>query len=403
MTYEESIEKNITTSDTTRPNTPQVKIRNPQDADIFVNLIEILPNVDFALKGKMIILINGIPVLDDSSDSFRQYAKYPLSLGKKLERGQYIEIFAWNSTNTDSLHCDFNIHLSSEQKQIPSVAIPLTGEQKNLASSEFENIFPLLQRANATYTKLIDMKGYRKLIVLLSAVVYVDADSPTVLAGGDYASGQTVAVDGDVNTYDAVNLTANGQSKLAEIDFKTLQTDVGLVCSLLVGATVASGVSVAGRRQVWTKQNLGDAYTLESESSWNIASGSGSFSFITQDVSYSATKTFRYVKIVFIRDSGNTSAECRIKEVYNSALVGGTGSLSFEILDSSGSWISYIPSSEFGTVVQGSVAVSKILGDTIKSVSGQEYPLPSTQSRFRAKYIVAGGGMKNSIDVSRVA
>jgi len=390
MTYEESIEKNITTSDTTRPNTPQVKIRNPQDVDIFVNLIEVLPNVDFALKGKLIILINGIPVLDDSSDSFRQYSKYPLSLGKKLERGQYVEIFAWNNTDTDSLHCDFNIHLSSEQKQIPSVAIPLTQDQKNNAVSDSQTVFPLMARASANYTELINMKGYKKLIVLLSKPIIQDL--PTKISDGFSPALTSNSYDGKLDTFNDTGM--DGAVREVILEYATLASRRIVLNAAWnpnfnhKNVVVTLAISVDG--VVWTNTqtlNTGD-----------------SAAFLHPFVLDCGTQLVKFVKVTGTSTLNPSGSSLRVYDIYDYNSVGGTGSLSFEIKNSVGDWVEFIPASEFGTVTSNSLDVIKQVGDVnTVSVSGKTYAIPSTQDRLRAKYSVSSGGLTNAVDILRVA
>jgi len=126
MTYSESIPKIITTNVTTKPSEPQIRIENPVDADIFVNLIEIIPTTDFVKKGNIEIYINDVVVLDRNDENFRVYSKFLLSLNKKLIRNRDIEIYAWNKIDNSEIKCDFNVHLSTEQQIIESSFEPQT-------------------------------------------------------------------------------------------------------------------------------------------------------------------------------------------------------------------------------------------------------------------------------------
>lgn len=397
MTYEESIPKNITTTQTSRPNTPQVKIRNPQDADIFVNLIEILPNVDFALDGKIIILINGVPVLDESFDFFRQYSKYPLPLGKKLERGQYVEIFVWNGTNSDSIRCDFNIHLSSEQKLIPSVATPLTNDEKNIARSESENIFPIESRNVGSYPALVDMKGYKKLILSLggATITYSIVDFPSyteppylkINYAGTTLTDLDLITDGFAIGWD---VGSNPQRMMA-LDFgdnKARKLSLALKWDYLTGVSSA-------RHRIYSSED-GVIWTLQNDTTKSGSSPTDE----NQTVSFDTT--CRYLKMLI--DSISGIGIIFYNEIYDrNEFGGGSAAVSFEIKDINGSWIEFIPSSEFGTVSTGT-SIVKQLGDvTTKSISGETYALPSTQTDFRAKLTITIGLFRNGVKILRVA
>ena len=82
MTFSKSILKKITTSDTKRPSSAQVIVKNPLDAKTILNGIELILSPEFSKKGKLIIEVNGINVFDeDDSEQFEGYAKYPIPLG----------------------------------------------------------------------------------------------------------------------------------------------------------------------------------------------------------------------------------------------------------------------------------------------------------------------------------
>ena len=81
----------------------------------------------------------------------------------------------------------------------------------------------------------------------------------------------------------------------------------------------------------------------------------------------------------------------------DSGIVGGTARLSFEVKDSDDVWYQHIASDEIGAITQG----QKTLFEIGEAVSG--HVLPSTQTHYRAKLQVTGGGIQTSVSIVRVA
>lgn len=381
MTYEESIVKNITTNRTTRPDVPQTTIRNPIDEDVFVNLIEILPDVEFAQKGKLVILINGSSVIDETSDSFRQFSKFPIPLGKKLLRNFKVEILAWNGTDTNELKCDFNIHLSSEQKQIPSVATPLTQDQRNAAISNNIASFQLSPRQpNTTESILLHLQGYRKILILISSST---ANLPTPIVGnGNIADGDLLTMGTEEQVTDTVNF-AHAQT----VDFGSIANRLAAAkfrVSQDFGATVTPRLETSDDGAAWAVAITGGG-----------VSGVGDY-YLADTI----IRSFRFLRVTFKR-TGINAIYRRVYEVYDKNTVGGTGSLSFEVLDTeSGEWIEYVSASEIGSITGGG-SLKKLIGDVTEEGTDRfNRSLPQTQSRFRVKYSIDNNGaLTNSISI----
>jgi len=170
MTFSKSILKKITTSDTKRPSSAQVIVKNPLDAKTILNGIELILSPEFSKKGKLIIEVNGINVFDeDDSEQFEGYAKYPIPLGIDFNRSRDIKIFAWNSEDSNTIQVSANMAISETQERFDSQAVPLGKDVFNQIVSEGVEIFPFQVYTNETQTELIDMEGYKKLIVTMSA------------------------------------------------------------------------------------------------------------------------------------------------------------------------------------------------------------------------------------------
>lgn len=386
MTYAESIPKNITTNATQKPNEPQIRIENPLDADIFVNLIEILPDPYFASKGALEIYVNDLPVLSNKDDVFRQYAKYPLSLGKIFRRGSDIEIFAWNKIDGDEIKCDFNIHLGRDLQSIPSVAIPINIKDRLDAISLSEVLFANQHRAQGvTETKLLDMKGNKKLILLMSAASY---QSPTVLVG------DASIVDGNLTTYGPTVFAGVGSPVVAgTVDFGSIATRQpkgrGKRVTNNVGNQYDWKLYVSNDNVNWTLVATADAGDLNS-----VTDLTG------------ATQSFRYLRLRLEYRSGDTSnCNGQCGELYDGLLFGGQAQISFEVLDAAtGQWIPLISASDIDAISQGQ-ATTITIGDVINDVTNKKfnYALPSSQTSFRAKLSITTAAITMGVSIMRLA
>ena len=210
MVFQKTISKTITTSNNKRQSIEDLKIENPLKKDIFVNGIELILAAEFSKKGKLIILLNDVSVFDENdSEALEGYAKFPIPLGKKLKRSFDIKVFAWNGTDTNSIKVSLNLALGEELQPFNSQAVPLGKDVFNQLVSESEVIFSEKGRIVAVYTKLIDLKGYDKIIVTMTA------PNPN-LPPNDMTTDQTVtagaladATDGDLTTSLSLNDGSN--------------------------------------------------------------------------------------------------------------------------------------------------------------------------------------------------
>ena len=81
----------------------------------------------------------------------------------------------------------------------------------------------------------------------------------------------------------------------------------------------------------------------------------------------------------------------------DSGIVGGTARLSFEVKGADNEWYNHISSDEVGAITQG----QKTKFEVGEAVSG--HVLPSTQTHYRAKLAVTGGGIQTAVSLVRVA
>lgn len=163
------IEKTISTS-FTKLQGASLTVLNPFDMDVFVNLIEIIPTDDFALKGKMRVEVNGVNETPNNDSPFYGYSKYPLQLGVLLPRGKFIIFYAWNGTDAGTISTDVKIYLDAEQKEYGASAESLT--EKPLVgtalSSATNTIYtcPLGKKARIFGQVLLDGYGAASLVAL---------------------------------------------------------------------------------------------------------------------------------------------------------------------------------------------------------------------------------------------
>lgn len=394
MVFQETILKKIVTTDTVIPSIPQVQLDNPLDKAIFVNGIELILQPEFARKGKVRILVNEVAVFTEAdSEAFKGYSKFPIPLGKVLRQSNDIQIFAWNSEDSNTIELSVNLALSEELQPFNAQAETLQIDISNLAVSKAETLFADQTRAIGVFNQLLDMQGYKKIIVALGKT------TPAPL-------GITPSIDIQFNIDPMTNLPPS-----VDGDFAT-QTDNGIINTPNTGRVKFDFGSIATRK-------------LKAKHRCNVLGGGSGMNFVfdssDDDIVYNTkfsknyvagtdtTETvdatdhsFRFCRLGYTETGNQTTVN--IFEVFDANFSGGSGALSFDVRNSeSGDFGELIPASEFGTITDGIEDVIKQVGDvTTISVSGKTYALPSTQTDFRAKYTITVGALKNAVTILKV-
>lgn len=134
--FSKIVDGSISTSETKRPERPSLTIKSPLDADVFLSKIDLMPNDAFSLKGNLIIEANNLKISPDDYAFFTGMSKYPLPLGIVLKRGNVINFYGWNDTDSSLLGCDVKCFFDSVPKNYDNVselttARPLTGTALN--------------------------------------------------------------------------------------------------------------------------------------------------------------------------------------------------------------------------------------------------------------------------------
>lgn len=396
MTFQKSILKPISTNVTKKPNTPQVQIDNPLDDDIFINGIELILGAEFSQKGKLLILINEVPVFDENdSKAFFGYAKFPIPLGKTLKRSNDIQISAWNGTDSNTIELKINISLSKDLQPFNTQAETLGKDVFNQIVSEAETLFAEQARAIGTFTKLIVMNGYKKLIVTINKS---NPDTPT---GTQDITGWAV------NPTD-LDKTHNGilSDESTDGDVVNVPNKGEVVWDF--GSILTRNVNVRGIYQKSDSAVLGDIELLTSTdgvayTSRALFTGLDLNSEIRNDVTGFFSMRFIKVTVKITVNQGSNRIRAKWNEIFDKNEMGGTGALSFEVKDELGNWNEFIASTEFGTISDGDASIVEQIGDVItKSISGKTYAFPQTQTNFRALYTVSNDAIHNLISVLKV-
>lgn len=387
MVFQKAILKKISTTNTKRPSTPQIIFENPLDQDIFINGIELLPEAEFSQKGRLLILVNEVPVFnEDDSNQFFGYSKFPIPLGKILRRSNDIQVFAWNGTDSNTIKVQVNFSLSEVLQPFNAQAETLERSSFNAIVSEGVSIFPTKARLIGSEITLIDLQGYKKIIITLTKNSSI---LPTIISS-DWGTSANI-VDGDVLTISA-NQATTGEIDEVIVDFGSIATrNIKLKLKISIntaGDTVEFKTFISddgiGFNLVDTRTE--SAIQIEVDKFFDIGS-----------------ETFKFVKFTQQRIAGTGTPQNAIYELYDSNEIGGTASLSFEVKDvNEGLWSEFIAASEFGTISTGAAIVSQVGDVNTISISGKTYALPSTQTNFRAKYTITNDGFKNGVSMIKV-
>ena len=320
-----------------------------------------------------------------------------------------------------------------------SLKIQLEIASKNpaLIPSRVDFLFPKRVYRNETAVQLINTKGNRNLIVLLGAstiekpVNFSSGGSP-----GNVSINYTLSLGGNSTT--SAGTVAGSQNavvrtKVSKFDFKypsvtDRQFDLDPSHSDKITIGTHNCVYAYTNHYFTTQYRHEASYTRTFDV---YESDFANFSVETQlknDVESSELRSIigskRYLRIVekmsiTIRTvyasspnhangsavhtcpsshyGNHTPSPTTFGDVADSSIVGGTARLSFEVKDANNNWFTLIPSTEVGAVTSGQQTTFEV-GE---AVSG--HVLPSTQTHFRAKLAVTGGGIETSASIIRVA
>jgi len=400
MTFQKSELLKISVSSNSRPSSPTKTLLNPLQKDIFVNGIELILTPEFAKKGKIIVLVNDVAVFSESeSEVFRSYSKFPIPLGKELKRSFCIEVYAWNGTDTNTIKADMNISISENLQPFNSQAVPMNIADLNNVVSQKVALFAKqnYHSADSPFYSLLDLEGFKRFWAIMSAQNYI---SPSISDELLWTHTNNYSVDGDLT---ATNKDSSSASGLGG-DTHYLVYDFGDIDTRIAKAFVQYHAGISGG--IGTSVVTINLYVSTDGITWGSAvatvSQTGTGATTTQDATLTApSQSLRYVKVEYVwtRTLNVSNANnVGVYECYDANAIGGTAALSFELKDSEGDWFEIIASSEFGTVTQGN-AVAVQVGDTLT----KKYALPSTQSDFRAKLTVTGGGISTGVTTELVA
>ena len=420
MTFSKSILKKINTSDTKRPNSPQITIKNPLKIDTIVNGIELILSAEFSKKGELLILINDVPVFNENdSNQFVGYAKYPIPLGKMLKNSSDIKIFAWNGTDSNSLEMSMNLSISETPEVFNSQAVPLGKDVFNRVISESITIIPFTNYFNQTITSLLDMEGYRKLILMISAQNYTEPELELneFVGYSAFIGDEVSARDGDFTTETDRGIIFDGPGsgdgatgeKIYSVDFGSNIARIPRTKGE-IDVSAPSGGSATTAEVFFEVSEDNVIWTLIDTQTQTDTPGAPGTTPTPFDFTGSL-QNFRYSRLRATADRGTFdisfgwgTASLNIEEIFDGNFLGGTAEVSFEVLDEGTStWRELISAVSIGSVTQGTAKIITI-GDVINDLvlNKFNFALPSTQTGLRVKLEVTGGGISTGVSIIKV-
>ena len=382
MGFQKAIVETITSTETKRSKQPQLQIKNPLDKKIFINSILLNGGVNFLTRGKVVVLVGGTVIFEPSqNDNVFQFAERPSipipMNNQNFERGETIDIFVWNGSDSTPIMLTVEVQLSDEKGSVSTVGastVSISQEDVRRRNSISESLFVQGNYSDEELTALVDMNGYTKMVLLISGSAN---PSPTVITDDFNFSDAENAVDLDTST--ATELLFQSITKDFIVDFGSIANRIP-ICDLdIEGVTPTNNTYELA---VSDDNGVLDPYTtVDTQTTSN-----------PNDVFLQGTEqSFRYLRFRFIHNSGN-SIEVSIREIYDGKTLGGSATLSFEVKDAnSGQWIEILSGADIGAISKGG-AVSKQIGDVINDESTDKFNaiLPSTATDFRAKLTVTG-------------
>ena len=389
MSFQDTLVDVIDTNATKKPDSPQFKFTNPLKKNIFVNSIQLSFDAYFSEKGAILIKINNNPILFKKAGSFKRLENFTIPMqNQEFLQQQKIEIFAWNGIDSDFVSVGYDIKISEDPDISISNDTPLLQNQRNLQISEPALLFVKKIYFNETQTTLLDMKGFKKMILTIIADNYSSGATVTV--------GNANLIDGDLNSLSANILVPYPASitNIGEIDFGSIasripQVKFKKVTNIGASETHTITLEVSNDGIGWTTV---DTLVLVHDPPVD---------FEMSDIEQS----FRHMRVRAIWTAGSTtSIHFAGYEMFDGKIFGGSLALSFEVFNlADDNFIEYISASAIGTITEGN-NLRKIIGDVIDDLGSEKFnfPLPSTQTDFRAKIIITGGGLTVGISILRI-
>lgn len=392
MSFQTSILEKITTSDTTRPTLPQIKIKNPLDAKTVLNGILLILSPEFSKKGKLIIDVNNVTIFDENdSEAFEGFSKFAIPLGIDIKRGRDIKIFAWNSSgDAASIKVSANVSISENPESFNGESVPLGRDVFNQSNSQDEILVTYQEYSNESVQKEIEMTGYENVIVKIPSAfiswIVDSSDFPAALDEGlDGVLGNgEVQVEVALATYEMI-------LDSGELSTRVLEVETGGSHTGTPTPSTTEEIYTSVDDVVYTLKNT---RTIPSSSSGPITESTVSI----------ASHSYRYVKIININTvAGAVDNRIRYREIYEKLKA--TATANFEVFDSnSDQWIEYISASEIGTIASGTnIAVQ--FGKSVSRIASDKigFLLPSEFSILRVNFIVSAGRLTTGMSIIKVA
>jgi len=314
MTFSKSFLEKISTATTAKPDTPQITIPNPLDDNTFVNGIELILSPEFSKKGKLLIEINDVAEFNaNDSEQFEGYAKYPIPLAKQFRRGEDIKVYAWNGTDTNQIKMSMNTSISKNLEPFNSQAVPLGKDVFNQVVSESEEIFPFAVYSGVPKTALIDLQGYKKFIVTMSAstiptITEEQASDQSqqgtvedVLFDFTQTTGSTtLAVSGyeETDDYDVLQIIDLGSTRDRSLTFDEDKQNGFVVGSKLWNTAGTDSLSDGNHKRAEIQTVKTQTYDVYESDDPTFVSGVTTLETAVSSVSEPLITTKRYVKIV---------------------------------------------------------------------------------------------------------
>ena len=414
--------------------TPEKKLvyRNNTKRTLFFNKFDLLPDTNFIRYGSMYVTKNGITLFssDREDKPLTQYSQFPIRDKLfTLQRDEEFEIYT-NTTNTDyTIGLGVSIELEHEDIPSSSILIPYVATPQEIGS-ESEILFELLVRSGSNpYYKILDMKGFRNLIVLIQAsmVESPTLECPTMLTDADYSysvstSGSQIIVKENECRFDLIsgenhNINFN-PSAISNVGLGSFGCRVsygypthnqgsgtdGTIYYITTNAIYTRTYSIYG----YDNADFSDTpeTILEDVTSSQLASVQTtkrfikmiekmSIAFTTAPATSTHQNNIGYGDTCSRNISGTHTPIPSTFTVQDLNFVGGSAQLSFEVKDEDGNWYSYIDSDEINAVTHGG-RVKVELGETRTG-----HILPSTPNSFRAKLEITGA-IQTGVSVIRV-
>lgn len=192
----QTLTETLTATEPGRRRAQKWRWKNESSDPLIINAIDFIPDLYASKFGHIAVKVNNVPIFDpqDADITLRGYSKFTLPVPNAvISPYMHVEVEFWTDqeqTEPITAIMSFNLHVSEQKENVPTQNTPRSASELALIAEPLV-LFPLETRGNLTidgnndtleYTELLDMGGYKRLIIQFSGTGAGQPHSVSIMA-----------------------------------------------------------------------------------------------------------------------------------------------------------------------------------------------------------------------------